>query len=405
MKRLGAMVLLFCACLGATAWAQAQAPLPRSGKHAFPAHGIYNKVATPSATTAMPTYPAPRIETQDMKVWDLGAHPGGTSAFLGDINDLDVLVGSSTLAGNTLNHPMMIQLFGPNAMQWVDLGTLGGEGAAEAFGASDTGTIVGYSTTSAGNQHAFVWTSVTGMVDLGTLPNLGHTDSRALDVNRIGTLIVGWSGGPDTTIPVVWTPTQHGRVTTWTIHRLPTSSDSTGRYSNGSVTAVNNLGQVVGNVWGYYGEATMLWTPRRNGKGWKLTLLLGSAEYPNVYPADLGEVVGGSYTTDWSHCVGALWRPAGATYTLTQLANPWGLSNGDWGVGINSGGDIVGAVIDENGNAQGALWSTQDPAYVELIPPLPDQTWSYLANVNELGIASGGYGGVGFMHGLAVQFH
>jgi hypothetical protein len=39
------------------------------------------------------------------------------------------------------------------------------------------------------------------------------------------------------------------------------------------------------------------------------------------------------------------------------------------------------------------------------MPMLPDQTWSYLANLDEVGIASGGYGTADFMHGVAVQLH
>ena len=123
-----------------------------------------------------------------MKVWDLGTYPGGLGSWVGDINDFGVAVGWASLSGWDQQHPAMVPLFGPKAMQWVDLGTLGGEGAAEAFGISDTGIIVGHSFTGAGNDRAFVWTSKTSIVDLGTLP--GHTDSQALDINRVGTLIV-----------------------------------------------------------------------------------------------------------------------------------------------------------------------------------------------------------------------
>jgi probable HAF family extracellular repeat protein len=349
-----------------------------------------------------------------IKVWDLGAYPGGSSSWAHDINDFGVAAGWSDLSGNTQQHAVMIPLFGPNAMQWIDLGTFGGEESEQANSVSDSGIIVGRSVTSAGYEHAFVWTSQTGIVDLGTLANLGHTRSQANEVNRNGTLIVGWSASPDWSDmqPVVWTPsfkrTQHGLVTTWKIHQL--HATALGQYAGGVANAVNNLGQIVGNVWGDF-TAAVVWTPVWGREGWKPVPLFGSAEYPNVSGTDdindRGEVVGTSCTPDWSICGPALGQPVGRankTYKFTQLPYPSGLSNGGWAAGINNRGDIVGVLLDESGNAHAVLWSTKDPTFVELMP-FADRVWSMLANVNEFGIAAGGYGEVDFMHGVAVQLH
>ena len=51
----------------------------------------------------------------------------------------------------------------------TDLGTLGGADSS-AVAVNDSGEVVGWSDTPAGDQHAFSWTASGGMVDLGTLP-------------------------------------------------------------------------------------------------------------------------------------------------------------------------------------------------------------------------------------------
>jgi probable HAF family extracellular repeat protein len=71
---------------------------------------------------------------------------------------------------------------------FTDLGTLqGGAGFAVADGINDSDTVVGGSTIASGAHHAFVWTSATGMHDLGTL---GGAESWANAVNG-GNAIVG----------------------------------------------------------------------------------------------------------------------------------------------------------------------------------------------------------------------
>ena len=75
----------------------------------------------------------------------------------------------------------------------------------------DTGMIVGQSPTTEGYFHAFAWTAKSGMVDIGTLADIGysgHNYSRANAVNKSGSLIVGWSGNDNygyDILPVVWT--------------------------------------------------------------------------------------------------------------------------------------------------------------------------------------------------------
>jgi hypothetical protein len=198
--------------------------------------------------------------------------------------------------------------------------------------------------------------------------------------------------------------TQHGLVITWTIHSLDASA--LGDFPYGQTMAVNNVGQILGQAWGGSGVVTVLWSPA--GKRWIPRQLAGSADYPNSWPAELndrGEAVGGFCDADWVQCGAALWRPVGLrrVYKLIPLANPWGLLNGDGAIGINNQGDIVGNVNGDRTYA--AHWTTKAPASVELLPPA-DAVWSYAANVNEWGIAAGGYGGPDFgVHAIAWQLH
>jgi probable HAF family extracellular repeat protein len=72
-------------------------------------------------------------------------------------------------------------------------GSLGG-GTSTAADLNDNDRVVGYSTTSSGATHAFVWRLNGGMTDLGTL---GGTNSWATAINN-NNLIVGYSETGDT---------------------------------------------------------------------------------------------------------------------------------------------------------------------------------------------------------------
>lgn len=66
------------------------------------------------------------------------------------------------------------------------LGTLGGDGTAQAFGINEAGQVVGYATTASLKYHAFLWDGGV-MTDLGTLPT-GST-SRAFGLNDNGQVV------------------------------------------------------------------------------------------------------------------------------------------------------------------------------------------------------------------------
>ena len=385
MKRVRLSVLLLLAAgLASVAWAQQ----PFGGDHGRLGRSLASVLQNTAGPLPLTLNTQTTVNTT-IKFWDLGTL-GGSGSWASDVNDFGIVAGWSNTPETEFQHPAMVPLFGPNAMQWVDLGNLGGEGFAQVEGVSDTGLLVGEATTETGNVHAFVWTSHTGIVDLGTLP--GHTDSQAWDVNRIGTLIVGYSADSNGNYPVVWTPsiqwTNHGFAIKWTIHQIDTRV--LGNYTYGMMMAVNNYGQILGGAWGDSGSVNVVWSP--SGRSWTPKKIPVSADYPSNWAAelnDLGEVVGG-YCDVNGACGAALWKPTGPlrTYKLIRLPNPGGLLlNGDGAIGINNYGDIVGYVNGDR--TYGAHWTTRNPASVELLPPA-DATWSYAANVNEWGIAAGG---------------
>jgi probable HAF family extracellular repeat protein len=68
----------------------------------------------------------------------------------------------------------------------VDLGTLGGS-TSEAFGINDQGQVVGWSYLGDETEHAFIWSAATGMVDLGPIPH--GLFSFGLAINSSGNIV------------------------------------------------------------------------------------------------------------------------------------------------------------------------------------------------------------------------
>jgi probable HAF family extracellular repeat protein len=112
---------------------------------------------------------------------------GDSSSAFGVSVDGLVVVGQSATLGNTEQHAFRWT----SATGMVDLGTLGGT-ISQALGTNGDGSVVVGLSNLLGNTatHAFRWTSATGMVDLGTL---GGTSSVASATNIVGSVVVGES--------------------------------------------------------------------------------------------------------------------------------------------------------------------------------------------------------------------
>src|SRR2546423_1818119 len=131
---------------------------------------------------------------------DIGALPGGAFATAYDINDANQVVGQSEIA------PLVDRGFlWQKSTGMQQIGTLGGSSSA-ATGINNSGQIIGWATTAAGQAHAYLLSDGT-MADLGTF---GGTTSVAEHINENGN-IVGYATLPSNTAsqsyhPFMFTP-------------------------------------------------------------------------------------------------------------------------------------------------------------------------------------------------------
>ena len=360
----------------------------------------------------------PNVWAQQATFHNLGHYPGGTWAEPWGINKAGVIVGmGDNSSGYT--RPIGVPLYGPNARQWFDLGTLGGDTAdyVMCMDIADTGMIVGH-TAIAGNAviHPFVWTHETGMVDIGSLADAGYdgyVNGIVWGTNRSGTLLVGWSStgidrnGPDgpsaDSYPVVWTPKMvwdSGKwKMKWRIHKLDTNGFESFTYW--TALHPNDHGRIVGMAQGTDGTLIgVVWNPVWGRDDWEIQQLPTPPGYNTVWPSEIsnnGEIVGDVATTDWSSYFPAYWKPTGHSgnnYSVTILPTLGGyLSGVGDGEGINDEGDIVGGSTDAKGNYYATAWSAKDPKFAPRLLPSPHHSGSgsFAARVNNNGVVAGSY--------------
>jgi hypothetical protein len=247
------------------------------------------------------------------------------------------------------------------------------------------------------------------MVDLGTLADIGYPEyksSYATSTNRLGTLIVGWSGkessciGCGPTWPVVWTPAvewQGGMPQIkWKIHKLDT--DLFPGFDSWNVFGVNDFGQIIAHGFGPSGEVPVLWNPIHDGKGWKAMAIKASP-----VPTDLtflwnindrGEIAGTVVSEDYGIWLPRFWKPLDfqrETYSdPIPLALPAGYSDGGYPWGMNDVGDMTGVAWGEAGSTT-VHWTPNDPSFSEVIGASTDW-WSWSSSVNNNRIAVLTYG-------------
>jgi probable HAF family extracellular repeat protein len=138
------------------------------------------------------------------EIRELPPLPGDSVGMAFGINDYGQAVGASGRCGNTV---IPGGAGGPHAVLWEsdgsvhDLGNLGGTGNTSMLGVENAawainnqGQVAGVSVLS-GNQtfHPFLWTSRTGMRDLGVLP--GDVNAGGLNMNNRGEVVGASVGG------------------------------------------------------------------------------------------------------------------------------------------------------------------------------------------------------------------
>ena len=184
----------------------------------------------------------------------------------------------------------------------VDLGTLGGA-FSSAVAISKLGQVIGSSTTTTGQQHAFSWTQEGGMVDLGTL---GGTYSTAVAVNDRGQVVGSWGPNRDGAFFRVFSWTQAGGMVD-----LGTLGGPEAR-----VSGVNNSGWVVG--WSltstFKGRAT-LWLPTADSTPPRLTVADVVVNATSAGGAVATYVVTAADDTDPNPIV-LCNRPSGSTFPI-----------------------------------------------------------------------------------------
>jgi len=251
--------------------------------------------------------------------------PGGNSSQANGINAKGVIAGESTanVDGYLLDH----------AVIWTngkirDLGTLTTLGQSWASAINTAGQVVGSANPLDSNQHAFLWTTTTGLQDLGTLP--GGSYSTALGINRFGQ-VVGYSDlANGNSVAFVWSKSTGMQD----LATLPGGGTS-------AAIAINDLGQIAGGSdCGAACSHAVLWS-KKPGSVQDLGLLTGSI-YTDAYSINnKGQVVGAAgYSSGPEHAF--LWSQIAGMQDLNNLIP----SNSGWMLqsanAINESGQITG---------------------------------------------------------------
>jgi probable HAF family extracellular repeat protein len=226
-----------------------------------------------------------------------------------------------TFAGAT--HEAAAGDFAPKKFSMTDLGTLGGS-FSDAVRINTRGQVIGSSTTTTGETHAFLWERGV-MLDLGTLE---HRNSTAVDVNERGQ-IIGYNFGDQF-------PDSPSRGFFW--ERGVMTDLGTPRGGHTFPHDINEWGHVVGS-----------WSPTELGNiingflwiGGRLTDLptLGGSSTIPIAINNRGQVVGGS---DLDFAVGGahafLWQRG----EMIDLDPEGELGTLSIATGINDRGQIIG---------------------------------------------------------------
>lgn len=192
------------------------------------------------------------------------------------INGVSRIVGEASLSG-TVSHA-----FSWTALSGIrDLGTLGGPRSA-AVAINDHSEIVGWSATGSSGRHAFFMTIGQTMIDLG-VPQ-GGIESEATDISDDGTVVGKWLTAEGETRPFAWTQADGMRDL------------AAPGFVHTEATAVNAGGEIAGlGLSSSTGTLrALIWSPS------------GAAREIGTLPGDLESVA--SAMNSLGHVVGISWK-------------------------------------------------------------------------------------------------
>jgi len=163
------------------------------------------------------------------------------------VTDLGTLGGFDTYAYGINNSGQVAgMLYNNHAFFWSsstgmqDIGALPSTRASYSMGydINDNSQVVGQSTDSAGNYHPFLWSSDTGMQDLGNLP--GGRGSGAIGINAYGVVVGSGYNSDDSSRAFLWSSVNGLQDLNGLI---PTGSGWSLQYA----TAINDNGWIIGS--------------------------------------------------------------------------------------------------------------------------------------------------------------
>lgn len=268
----------------------------------------------------------------------------------------------------------------------VDIGTLGGSDTV-ALDLNNAGQLVGGSLTASGNEHAFVWSTGGGMVDLGLLPDTAN--ARAQAINNRG-VVTGYAEGVPFTPPLAFrwslgeglrslgalapgfdgaswgdalndagliagsanTASLDRHAFAWTQARGLVDIDTLGS-SYSEATAVSAKGEVAGNRVPGGGEIlyrAFLWTPGRGMKD------LGTAGGAESFVLDMspGARIAGVVNLDSGDQRAMTWTRAESMRLLGTLGGA-----NSRAIQANDRGQVVGYANDRTQAFRAFLWSAR----------------------------------------------
>jgi probable HAF family extracellular repeat protein len=314
----------------------------------------------------------------------------------------------------------------PSAYALIDLGNLGGAQSAQAYDINEAGQVVGYATSAAGPQRAFLWSDGV-MTDLGTL---GGSSSKANALNDVGqvvgksTVTTGsfateaflWQGGVMAGLGLSAAEpaaiNEAGQVAGY----FSTNSGyraflwqggvvtEIGDFGGGSsvATDINNAGQVVGSalttVVGSLGPVyhAFLW---QNGVMTDLGVLPGLEESGAAAINSLGQIVGSSDRTDPETYTVTSYSFLYSDGVMTTLPVP---SSESYAGDINDSGQVVGTMRAGNGVGPWRAYLYSDGVVTDLNSLIPAGSGLHLYSATAINNAGQI---VGYAYDAAAHYH